>query len=187
MVSRINASIPQGTKDWASTTGKSLFNRDHLRSVTVFFGIGEERPFYVEKSPSLLMARLKHNASFFYLNYMLVFCILFVLTMITSFTTMIGIVLLGGAWLYVIKASSGGSLQIGSESYHVSRASTFVASCVLTITVSHSRICHSSETRDYRNGRYFCGGSLLPLVSHFLVDDWIRWAFGGRSHLFERR
>lgn len=61
------------------------------------------------------MARLKHNTTFFYLNYMLVFAVLFILTMITSFTTMIGLVLLGGAWLYVIRASADGTLKIGSE------------------------------------------------------------------------
>merc|ERR1711862_34801 len=47
---------------------------------------------------------------------MVVFGILFVLTMITSFTTMIGLVCLGGAWLYVIKASEEGVLKIGAIS-----------------------------------------------------------------------
>ena len=114
-ISRLSASFPQGTKDTLGSAAKNLFNKDHLRSLTVFFGIGEERAFYLEKSPSLLTARLRHNFVFFYLNYMVVFGILFVLTMITSITTMIGLVILGGAWLYVIRASSEGHLQIASK------------------------------------------------------------------------
>mmetsp|Transcript_21703 Transcript_21703/g.35866 ORF Transcript_21703/g.35866 Transcript_21703/m.35866 type:complete len:200 (-) Transcript_21703:206-805(-) len=140
MVSRVSASIPQGTKDWASTTTKSLFNRDHLRSMTIFFGLGEERPFYVEKSPSLLMARLRHNSSFFYLNYMLVFAILFVLTMITSFTTMIGLVLLGGCWLYVIRASADGTLKIGKlaiSQKHATIVMGALSAVVLFYLLSH--------------------------------------------------
>jgi len=111
-VSRVSSSIPQGTKDYLNTAGQHFFNRNHLRSVTVFFGLGEERAFYFEKSPSLLIARLQHNVSFFYLNYMLVFAILFLLTMITSIRTMFGIACLGGAWLYVIRASQDGGLKI---------------------------------------------------------------------------
>ena len=114
-ISRLSASIPQGTKDTLGSAAKNLFNKDHLRSLTVFFGIGEERAFYLEKSPSLLTARLRHNFTFFYLNYMIVFGILFVLTMITSITTMIGLVILAAAWLYVIRASSEGHLKIGSK------------------------------------------------------------------------
>lgn len=114
MIGRVSASIPQGTKDSLMNASNNLFNRQHLRSITVFFGMGEERPFYVEKSPVLLTARLRHNVKFFYLNYMIVFAILFILTMITSFSTMIGLVCLGGAWLYVIKASDGGTLKLGA-------------------------------------------------------------------------
>lgn len=35
--------------------------------------------------------------------------------MVTSITTMIGLVLLGGAWFYVIRASSEGHLKIASK------------------------------------------------------------------------
>jgi len=114
VLGKVSASIPQGTKDYLGNAGKNLFNREHLRSVAVFFGIGEERPFYFEKTPTLLISRLKHNLRFFYLNYMLVFVVLFVLTMITSISTIIGLLCLGGAWLYVIRASEGGSMKIGA-------------------------------------------------------------------------
>ena len=44
-VARINANIPQGTKDMlSSASSKIQFRREHLRSPTVFFGFGEEKP-----------------------------------------------------------------------------------------------------------------------------------------------
>jgi hypothetical protein len=91
-----------------------MFNREHLRSIGVYFGIGEERPFYVERTPSLLVSRLRHNVTFFYLNYMLLTAILFCLTLLISPSAIIGIGLLGLAWVWVIRASQSGSLQISS-------------------------------------------------------------------------
>uniref|UniRef100_A0A7S1UXJ1 PRA1 family protein n=1 Tax=Grammatophora oceanica TaxID=210454 RepID=A0A7S1UXJ1_9STRA len=112
LISKVSSSIPQGTKDYLGSAQKQLFNRDNLRSITVFFGIGEERPFYVEKAPSLLFARLKHNLQFFYLNYLLVFAVLFVLTLIISPSAIIGIALLGFAWVYVVRRTSEGSTKV---------------------------------------------------------------------------
>jgi hypothetical protein len=108
----MSASIPQGTKDYLQQTSKQLFNRDQLRSVTVFFGMGEERPFYMERAPSLLVERLRHNFTYFYLNYMLLFATLFVLTLVVSPSAIIGIALLAAAWMYVIRSSESGSLKI---------------------------------------------------------------------------
>ena len=90
-----------------------MFNRDHIRGPTVFFGIGEERPFYVEKTPSLLMERLRHNAQFFYLNYLIITGILFLLTLLVSPGTIIGLVLLAVGWMALIRATQDGSLKIG--------------------------------------------------------------------------
>jgi len=112
LVGKVSSSIPQGTKDYIGNASKTLFNREHLRSITIFFGLGEERPFYVEKSPSLLVARLRHNTAFFYLNYMLMFAVLFTLTLLISPTSIIGIGLLGIAWIYVIRASQEGTLKV---------------------------------------------------------------------------
>jgi hypothetical protein len=89
-----------------------LFSRDRLRSVSVTFGIGEERPFYVEKTPSLLVARVRHNLQFFYLNYLLLTAILFCLTLLISPSAIIGIGLLAMLWMYVIRQSQSGSLKI---------------------------------------------------------------------------
>ena len=94
---------------------QKIFNRQNLRSPTVFFGIGEEQAFYVEKVPSLLTERIKHNLSFFYLNYVMVTTFLFCLTLLISPSAIIGIGLLGFAWLAVIRATSEGQMQVKGE------------------------------------------------------------------------
>merc|ERR1712183_996917 len=113
-VSKFSASIPDSTKDYFSQTTGQLFSRERLRTVSICFGIGEERPFYVEKNPSLLIARINHNLQFFFLNYLLLSAIFFVLTLFVTPSAIIGIALLGASWAYVIKATQSGSLKIGS-------------------------------------------------------------------------
>ena len=122
-MSKFSASIPDSTKDYISQTTGQLFSRQKLRSVSVCFGIGEERAFYVEKTPSLLIARIKHNAQFFYLNYLLLLAVLFGLTLFVTPSAIIGIVLLAGAWMYVIRASQSGSLKVGAFSISQTQAS----------------------------------------------------------------
>ena len=115
-VARINANLPQGTKDMlSSASSKVQFRREHLRSVTIFFGIGEEKPFYLEKNPSLLVPRLKHNVGFFYLNYSILTCILFMLTVLVSPSALIGMALLAFAWMSVIKSTESGEMKIKGE------------------------------------------------------------------------
>jgi hypothetical protein len=113
VISSVSASIPQGTKDYISQAKSKFFNREQLRPVSVFFGIGEEKPFYVEKVPSLVVERLRHNVFFFYLNYILLTAVLFCLTFIISPGAIIGIAILGFAWLGVIRATAEGSLKLG--------------------------------------------------------------------------
>jgi len=112
LVSSVGASIPQTTKDYIADAQSKLFSRDQLRSPTVFFGIGEEKPFYIEKIPSLIVERVRHNISFFYLNYILMTSILFVLTMLVHPVSLIGIVILGLAWMGLLRASKDGSLEL---------------------------------------------------------------------------
>jgi hypothetical protein len=112
-MARMSASLPQGTKEYISLTSSQLFNRQHLRSMTVYFGVGEEKPFYLERNPALLLARVKHNVSFFYLNYLMFTAVLFCLTLLISPSAIIGIGLLGLAWTYVIRQTQNGSLRIG--------------------------------------------------------------------------
>jgi len=111
-VDQISQQIPQETKDMISETRAKVFNPDHIRSPKAYLGIGEDRPFYVESNPSLLMGRVKHNLQYFYLNYILVGCILFVLTLLVSPTSIVGMVLLGAAWFYVLKVTESGSVTI---------------------------------------------------------------------------
>lgn len=90
----------------------SMFKREHFRGPTLFFGFGEERAFYIEKIPSLLLDRLKHNMTFFYLNYFVMTAILFCLTLLTSPTAIIGLAILIGIWFWLIRASQEGSIRI---------------------------------------------------------------------------
>jgi len=122
-IARVSSSIPEGTKDYFNATSQQLFNRQHIRPLAVCFGFGEERPFYVEKTPSLLMERLRHNATFFYMNYLIMFAVMFVLTLVIPPSAIIGIALLGFAWVYVIKASQNGQMKIGSFTIQQKQAS----------------------------------------------------------------
>jgi PRA1 family protein len=109
---RVTASIPDSTKAMLG----NMFKKENLRGPSVFFGIGEERPYYVEKTPSLLAERLRHNFTFFYLNYLLIAVVLFCLTLLVNPSALIGIALLGGLWVWLIRASADGTLRISSES-----------------------------------------------------------------------
>jgi len=126
-MSRVAASVPQGTKDYLSSATGELFNRQRLRSVTVCFGIGEERPFYVEKVPALLIARVKHNFAFFYLNYMVLTALLFCLTLLISPSAIIGIGLLGALWVYVIQQTQKGTLVIAGKNINQKQATSLLA------------------------------------------------------------
>jgi hypothetical protein len=146
-MARMSANIPQGTKEYISLTGSQLFNRQQLRSITIYFGVGEEKPFYLEKSPALLLARLKHNFSFFYLNYFMVTALLFLLTLLITPSAILGIGLLALAWTYVIRQSSTGSLKIGGKqnkmdlfprSYHLCFLLTEIRLQLVGITISQT-------------------------------------------------
>jgi hypothetical protein len=106
---RVSASIPDSTKQYVGT----IFRRDQLRTPAIFFGIGEERGFYVEKNISLLVERLRHNITFFYLNYFLMTILLFCLTVITSPTTLILVGIWAAGCMWFIRASSNGTLALG--------------------------------------------------------------------------
>jgi PRA1 family protein len=127
---RVAASIPESTK----TMVGSMFRREHFRGPTVFFGFGEERAFYVEKIPSLLMDRVRHNITFFYLNYMAIIAILFCLTLLVSPSAIIGIGLLAGAWFWLVRASQDGTLRI-SSTIGIPQKSAVIVMAVITLMV----------------------------------------------------
>eukprot|EP00561_Arcocellulus_cornucervis_P004375 CAMPEP_0185825448 /NCGR_PEP_ID=MMETSP1322-20130828/31052_1 /TAXON_ID=265543 /ORGANISM="Minutocellus polymorphus, Strain RCC2270" /LENGTH=231 /DNA_ID=CAMNT_0028523171 /DNA_START=48 /DNA_END=743 /DNA_ORIENTATION=+ len=140
-VARINANIPQGTKDMlSSASSKIQFRREHLRSPTIFFGLGEEKPFYLEKNPALLMPRLKHNVKFFYLNYAVLTGILFMLTVLVSPSALIGMALLAFAWMSVIKSTDSGEMRI--KGITVSQKQAYVGMSVVSVVVLFYLLSH---------------------------------------------
>ncbi|KAL7466491.1 hypothetical protein ACHAXS_006789, partial [Conticribra weissflogii] len=134
-LSNIQANLPQGTQDYISDAKSKIFNRKQLRSPTVFFGIGEEKPFYFERVPSLITERLKHNISFFYLNYILITGILFCLTLLISPSAIIGIGLLGFAWMAVIRATADGSMQVKGITITQKQASIAMAGLSVLVLI----------------------------------------------------
>lgn len=94
-----------------------MIKRENIRTISIFLGLGEERPYYVEKIPSLLIERIKHNMTFFYLNYAIMTCMIFLLFCLSLFispTNIIVIAMLAGMWFYFIRASSTGYYQVYS-------------------------------------------------------------------------
>jgi hypothetical protein len=152
MLSGVTAHIPQGTKDYVLDTQKRLFNPQYLRSPSVYFGFGEQKAFFIEKNPALLYDRIKHNLMFFYLNYVLITVVLFFLTLLISPSAIIGMGLLGLAWVSVMKATQSGSLTLRGITITQRQASIFMSissACVLFYilnrvfwwTLSTSAIC----------------------------------------------
>lgn len=129
VISSVSASIPQGTKDYITNARSKFFNRDQLRPISIFFGMGEEKPFYVEKVPSLIVERIRHNLLFFYLNYTLLTTVLFCLTLVISPGAIIGIGLLGFAWLGVIRSTSEGAVKFGPLSINQKQATMAMTIC----------------------------------------------------------
>jgi len=113
--SNVSSSIDQDTKDLLTNAKSRFFNPAYIRSPSVFFGIGQTRPFFFEKNPQSLADRIKHNVTFFYLNYTIISAILFFLTLITS-RAIIGILCLALAWASFLKATSSGILTVGAFS-----------------------------------------------------------------------
>lgn len=130
VLNSVSASIPQGTKDYIQNAKSRIFNRDQLRSISVFFGIGDEKAFYLEKNPALIMSRVKHNLSFFYMNYILLAAILFMLTLVISPGAIIGIGLLGLAWVSVLRAVADGSCTV--KMVTISQRQAYIGMAVLS-------------------------------------------------------
>lgn len=108
----VSSSLPVGTADYIHAAKAKFFNLAFLRSPKVYLGIGDERPFYLERDASLLAGRMRHNLSFFYLNYLLLAAVLFVLTLLVSPGAIVGIVLLAVCWAAMIRATSSGSARV---------------------------------------------------------------------------
>ena len=68
-----------------------------------------------QTNPTLIADRLKHNATFFYLNYFFLTFLLFVLTLMISPSSLISIAILSFAWFYVMKITADGYTVAGVE------------------------------------------------------------------------
>lgn len=140
VLTSVSASIPQGAQEYLSQAKSKFINRDHLRPISVFFGIGEESPFYVERNPSLIASRVNHNIQFFYMNYIVLFTILFCLTMITSPTALITMGLLGLAWATMLRYTADGSMEIYGitvSQKHASIVLAVISGLMLIQVLSH--------------------------------------------------
>ena len=109
-VGAVSGAIPEAAKQMV----RSYFKREDLRSIKVFFGMGEEKPFFFEKSPGLLIERIRKNLGFFFLNYLVVAFLAFCLSVVTSPMTLIGIAILAVVWLVVFRATQSGTLTVSS-------------------------------------------------------------------------
>lgn len=122
----VTSNISQETKDYLTETRSRFFNPAYIRSPKVFFGIGQEKAFFFEKGPQALADRIKHNLTYFYLNYALITSILFILTLLTS-RAIIGIICLGIAWVSFLKATASGSITVGRVTVSQKNASVIMS------------------------------------------------------------
>jgi hypothetical protein len=76
-------------------------------------GYTEARPYYIEKSPMLLLDRFKRNIRFYYLNYFALTWVLFLATLMISPSSIIAIAILAGAWFYIVKLTANDGFLIG--------------------------------------------------------------------------
>lgn len=76
---------------------------------------------------------MKHNFQFFYLNYILLTVVLFLLTLLISPGAIIGIGLLGFAWMAVIRATAEGSVNI--KGINVSQKQATIAMSIFSFLV----------------------------------------------------
>mmetsp|Transcript_41322 Transcript_41322/g.96884 ORF Transcript_41322/g.96884 Transcript_41322/m.96884 type:complete len:179 (-) Transcript_41322:401-937(-) len=127
--------LPEGTRDVIGNVQRSIFRRENLRSFSVYTGFGEERPFYFERSPDLLIDRIRHNLTYFFLNYGVLTVFLFILSVITNPATLIKLAIIALMWVYVVKMTESGSIVIAGESCVLSTLILIQFHFMLTVSV----------------------------------------------------
>ena len=130
VISNVSSALPQGLKDNIEQAKSQLFSKSKVRNPMVFFGIGEEKPFYLERSPPLIMARLQHNSNFFLLNYMMITALFFVITLLISPSAIFGIGVIGLSWASFVRAFQNGSTTI--RGITVSQKQASIVMCILS-------------------------------------------------------
>jgi len=131
ITSDIGSRLPENFKANVATLSNRYFDPRNVRSPRVYLGMGEERPFYLETNPSLIADRIRHNLSFFYLNYTMVIVLLFALTLMISPSSLISIAILALLWAYSMKLTENGYMLFGR--IHISNRQTVMVMGVITI------------------------------------------------------
>jgi len=127
--------------------------------------------------------------TFFYLNYCILTMCLFCLTIILSPTTIVGMGILGLVWMWFIRASSSGTVVVGSKFRSFHFCQTLLAAHVL-----HAFNCITIPSNPYptENGsccswRFVRFLSPMDFSKCFLVDHAFFGFSGGDPCFFERR
>merc|ERR1712151_1282977 len=79
----------------------------------IYLGFGEERPYHCESSPELLADRIRHNLTYFYLNYGVLTVSLFALSVVTNPVTVFWLAIVAAMWVYVVRTTESGMTESG--------------------------------------------------------------------------
>lgn len=130
---KLKGAVSQDTKDYISETTGDIINVKYFRSFKEFFGIGEEKPFYLEKEKALIYERVQKNFNYFYLNYGTLAVILFCTSIFFDLGNIFHLVALAIAWAVVIKFTASGSFTF--KNFSVSQKEATVVMTVISFFV----------------------------------------------------
>jgi len=120
ILSEVGSVIPDETKNF--------FSGDKVRSLKVYFGFRSSESYSIV-SANLLMLRIKHNLSFFYLNYIIQTSVFFALTLLFSPGSMLEIGMLLLVWFMMMQATTSGAMHICGSSISRKMLSLLLAGC----------------------------------------------------------
>lgn len=124
---KLRGAVSQETKDYISESTGNIINKKYFRSIKEFFGIGEEKPFYLEKEKALIYERVQKNFNYFYLNYGALAVILFCTSIFFNLGNVFHLIGLAIAWAVVIKLTASGSFTFKNFSVTQKEASVIMA------------------------------------------------------------
>lgn len=122
--------IPGAAAPMLGENVSSMFNRENLRSVQEFLGLGSGLAAWSVPTP----ANAKNNVNYFQLNYLLIAGVILALNFMfrTTFGEWIGLGVLGIAWFLFVRASSASAGTISVLGEHYPRISCLLPACVET-------------------------------------------------------
>ena len=112
---QVSSSIPQEAKNILQSAKTNVLDNDKLRSLSVFFGIGEASAYSLILMPTKLCQRLWQNVTFFYLNYILLTAIVFAVSLLAflmSPKTLIILVCLALAWFAMLRVTKEDGVKV---------------------------------------------------------------------------